>query len=402
MTPRLSVVVPGGGDGGEAARRLARIEAVMRALEPRSESIAPDASGGFGAAIRAGLEAASGDFIMTVDPAVVDPADAMEILWANRSDGDVIVASRYVAGARVRMPAWRSIGSRAVNRVFSRGLSVEARDVSSGFRLYRAGVLREQSIRGTDFDILPEMLVRALAGGWRVREVPLRAALSGGPAASIRLVRAYARTFGALWRLRNSIHAADYDARAHDSRIPLQRYWQRQRFRHITDLVAGQGPVLDVGCGSSRIIGALPPGSVALDLLANKLRYDARYGRFRVRASGGALPFADASFGCVLCSQVIEHVPAGLPILDELQRVLKPGGRLVLGTPDYSRWEWIWMEKAYGFVKSGGYAVEHITRYTRDGLLRYFGDRGYAHEDTRYILRGELILAFRKSGTQEV
>jgi ubiquinone/menaquinone biosynthesis C-methylase UbiE len=132
-------------------------------------------------------------------------------------------------------------------------------------------------------------------------------------------------------------------------------------------------------------------------VLTNKLRYDARYGRARVRASGGALPFADASFPCVLCSQVIEHVPAELPVLDELQRVLKPGGRLVLGTPDYSRWEWVWMEKAYGFFKSGGYAVEHITHYTREGLVRYFSDRGYTHEATRYILRGELILAFRKT-----
>jgi hypothetical protein len=30
--------------------------------------------------------------------------------------------------------------------------------------------------------------------------------------------------------------------------------------------------------------------------------------------------------------------------------------------------------------------------------LKYFAARGYTHEATRYILRGELILAFRKPG----
>jgi hypothetical protein len=86
-------------------------------------------------------------------------------------------------------------------------------------------------------------------------------------------------------------------------------------------------------------------------------------------------------------------------MISELLRVLAPGGRLVLGTPDYDRWEWVYMEKAYGFFKPGGYAEEHIAHYTYNGLVEYFAARGYVHEATRYILRGELILAFRKPET---
>ena len=68
----------------------------------------------------------------------------------------------------------------------------------------------------------------------------------------------------------------------------------------------------------------------------------------------------------------------------------------MLGTPDYDSWEWVWIEKAYGIAAPGGYADEHISHYTRKGLLEDFAKRGYRHEATRYILRGELILAFRK------
>ena len=75
--------------------------------------------------------------------------------------------------------------------------------------------------------------------------------------------------------------------------------------------------------------------SVALDVLVRKLRFDRRFGVPLLHASGFNLPFPDASFSCVLSSEVIEHVPKESPMIDELCRVLKPGGRLVLGTPDY-------------------------------------------------------------------
>ena len=42
------------------------------------------------------------------------------------------------------------------------------------------------------------------------------------------------------------------------------------------------------------------------------------------------------------------------------------------------------------------YADEHIAHYTRRELIELFEGRGFRLEDTRYIHRGELILAFRK------
>lgn len=135
---------------------------------------------------------------------------------------------------------------------------------------------------------------------------------------------------------------------------------------------------------------------MALDVSMPKLRYARRFGRSLVQASGGSLPFPDASFPCVLSSQVIEHLPRECPILNEMCRVLAPGGRLVLGTPDYDRWEWVWIERAYARAAPGAYADEHITHYTRRGLVQLLEARGLRLEAVRYILRAELILAFRK------
>ena len=416
----LSVVLPADGDGPQLARALTRLDAALAPLACASEILvalsAPDATieaaaagrarvvtagvPGYGAALAAGFAAAAGTWVLTLDADVVAPGPIVRDLWQRRREAEVLIGSRYVPGGAARMPARRAWLSRALNAVFGRGLSLGVRDMSSGVRLYRTVILRALGPLPAHLDALQALLVQVYAEGWRVVEVPFVYEADPGGASQARAFRFatdYLRTFWRLWKLRNSIECADYDARAHDSVIPLQRYWQRERLRHVTELFAGEGAVLDVGCGSSRIIGALPPGSVAVDVLLRKLRYARRFARPLVHASGFALPFADASFPCVLCSQVIEHVPKDSPILSELVRVLQPGGRLVLGTPDYANWEWVVTEKLYGFFAPGAYADEHIAHYTRAELIRRFEPLGFTHEATRYILRGELILAFRKS-----
>ncbi len=357
---------------------------------------------GYGLALRAGLAAARGRYLLTLDDDFVGDLSFIERLWAEREAAEIVIASRYVPGGAARMPRARVAASRGLNRLYGRALSLSIRDFSSGFRLYRRSVVQGLPLAADGYEILQEILVRAYGEGWRVLEVPFvyetRHALHSRP---LRFGAATVLTGGVLWQRRNSILCADYDDRAHDSVIPLQRYWQRQRFRHITDLIRGEGPALDVGCGSSRILSALPPGSIGLDILLRKLRYARRFDVPLVNGSGFCLPFADHAFSCVVCSQVIEHVPMDSPILDELCRVLAPGGRLVLGTPDYAHWEWRVTETLYGWAAPGGYADEHIAHYTREGLVAQFAQRGFRHEATRYILRGELILAFRKGTTMD-
>jgi ubiquinone/menaquinone biosynthesis C-methylase UbiE len=397
----LSVVVPVPGRAGARESSVSALRAALDRIGVSYEvSVVSDPGGSYRDALLNGFAQARGRYILTVDPDAELPSAFVETLWRERALADVTIASRYVTGGQADMPAARRAMSRLMNGAFRAGLNVPIRDLSSGFRLYNADVLRHQSYASRGYEILQEIIVKAYAEGWKVREVPFTykpEAEGGAGRRGLRVARDCAVTFWDLWRLRNSILAADYDDRAHDSRIPLQRYWQRSRYRHITDLIAGEGAVLDVGCGSSQIIGALPRGSVGVDVLQRKLRYARKFGRPLARASGFQLPFRDASFPCVLCSQVIEHVPKESPILSELVRVLAPGGRLVLGTPDYDRWEWVVTEKAYGMAAPGGYADEHIAHYSQAELTRHFEQLGFRVEAVRYILRGELIMAFRRS-----
>lgn len=420
----LAVVIPALDDRDNLAEFLPRLRGALAPLDVRYEVIVvgPADAGagighapalvrfvqvdqsGYGAALLRGFREARASHVLTMDADLAHAPAFIRAMWDARHTAEIVVASRYVTGAEAKMPRLRYVLSRALNLFFRRGLSLRLEDLSSGFRLYKAAVLAGQEYAAADFDILQRILVQAYAEGWRIREIPFTyepRRRGGWQVRFARVGRAYLRTFWQLWKLRNSILAADYDDRAHDSPIWLQRYWQRMRHRHVTELIAGEGAVLDVGCGSSRIIAALPPGSLAVDILMRKLRHARKFGRPVAQASGFQLPVRDASFPCVLCSQVIEHVPKDSPILDELCRALAPGGRLVLGTPDYANWQWVWMERAYKVAAPGGYADEHIAHYTFDELRDTFERRGFTLEDVRYILRGELIMALRKHAPRE-
>ena len=71
-------------------------------------------------------------------------------------------------------------------------------------------------------------------------------------------------------------------------------------------------------------------------------------------ANGAYLPFPDAHFDKVICSEVLEHIPDYRPVLAEINRVLKVGGIFAASVPRYFP-EWIcWqLSDAYHEVEGG-------------------------------------------------
>lgn len=100
--------------------------------------------------------------------------------------------------------------------------------------------------------------------------------------------------------------------------------------------------VLDLGSGPGHYAGALERAGatvVALDLDTADVRAVAERGLRGVCGDAARLPFPDGAFDAVFSSNLLEHVPATAPVLDEVARVLKPGGwAWVSWTNWYSPW----------------------------------------------------------------
>jgi SAM-dependent methyltransferase len=123
--------------------------------------------------------------------------------------------------------------------------------------------------------------------------------------------------------------------------------WHALVSRHLTSADLANRRVLEIGCGRGELVQRLIASAPTRHLVAADFAETAvRFGRRRTPAGDGhrvswavasirEIPFADATFNTVISCETIEHVVEPLSALKEIHRVLRPGGRLLLTTPNY-------------------------------------------------------------------
>ena len=141
--------------------------------------------------------------------------------------------------------------------------------------------------------------------------------------------------------------------------------------------------VLDIGCGTgvfaAKIREAMPHAQVwGIDLVRGMLAKGAdRWKRHAdgvlpVQADSERLPFAAGSFDIVTCANSFHHYPHQDRAVDEMRRVLKPGGRLML-VDGYRDLPWGWF--IYDICVAGiEGAVHHASART---LRHLFSEAGF-------------------------
>jgi SAM-dependent methyltransferase len=124
--------------------------------------------------------------------------------------------------------------------------------------------------------------------------------------------------------------------------------WHELVKEYLRSVPASAADMLEIGCGrgefSAWLACHLPRGgrSVAADFSATALRRARQTlsdrAIHRVSCSMAdiqALPFRNETFDLVVSCETVEHVTDPARAIGELARVLRPGGRLVLTTPNY-------------------------------------------------------------------
>lgn len=176
---------------------------------------------------------------------------------------------------------------------------------------------------------------------------------------------------------------------------PPEHFARRREF--ALGAFAPGSRVLDAGCAAGWFAGELAAGGfdvVGVDVAQEPLRRAReRFGELEFLLVGerGELPFAAGSFDGVWLGEVLEHVQDGIGLLEELARVLAPGGCLALTTPDHGRWLRLRLGlSASAFERHFDPRSDHVRFFTATTLAALLEVTGFERIDVRRS-RGVLL-----------
>lgn len=129
---------------------------------------------GYADAFRCAVEHAKGRFLLNLDADHShSPNFFSDLIYIAQSDTyDLVIASRYVVGAKYHMSVIRSLLSRLLSLICRLFIGLRTLDCSSGFRIYRLEALQTLSLHDKDFSILLSILTQFEKQGRRIIEVP--------------------------------------------------------------------------------------------------------------------------------------------------------------------------------------------------------------------------------------
>ena len=156
-----------------------------------------------------------------------------------------------------------------------------------------------------------------------------------------------------------------------DTEHPKHKF-EVMRHNWIIDRVCGER-ILDVGCGDgldlflaghkdfTRELHGIDIRKNLIDIADRKLVEVNKFFRLTV-ADVSKIPMESNYFDCVICGETLEHVSDDKAVVDEMLRVLSPGGTLIVSVPD-----------------RGHLSKEHIRLYDKNLLSGLIGSAGVAN-----------------------
>lgn len=130
-----------------------------------------------------------------------------------------------------------------------------------------------------------------------------------------------------------------YKADIKNGKIDRSNFNANVQFLEGTGLFNGNIKILEIGCGAGRLTNYLTQkrfNAIGIDISSTLITE----GRIHYPdaiifiASGGDMPIKDFTFDIVLSFDVLEHIPDVDTHINEVRRILKPGGFYLLQTPN--------------------------------------------------------------------
>lgn len=157
--------------------RTLEIANQIAAQDPRIRPISYTPNAGRGRALRTGFAHAKGDIVVSTDADLsYEPKYIVDLVNELKDDAsvDLVLASPYMKGGRTEgVPLGRLLISKIGNRILSLAMNGNIKTITGIFRAYRRSVLKSLELESDGKEIHLEILSRAVAVGYKVKEVPV-------------------------------------------------------------------------------------------------------------------------------------------------------------------------------------------------------------------------------------
>ena len=145
--------------------------------DPAIRMVTRTPPGGFGRAIRSGIEAVRGDVVVIYMADLSDEPEDVVVYYQKLAEGyDCVFGSRFIAGAKTEnYPRFKLFVNRVVNRCIQWMFWTRFNDLTNAFKAYRVDVIRDCGpYRASHFNITIEMSLGALIRGYNIAQIPIR------------------------------------------------------------------------------------------------------------------------------------------------------------------------------------------------------------------------------------
>jgi glycosyltransferase involved in cell wall biosynthesis len=356
-------------------QRLAAAHPEIRLFQHRKNS-------GKGAAVRTAIGHATGDFSLIQDADLeYDPAEYPRLLRP-LLDGhaDAVFGSRYMAGEQMRVLLfWHTMINRGLTLISNMFSNLGLTDMETCYKVFRTDLLKSIPIRSDRFGFEPEIVMKSAKRKFRIYEVPIsyhgRTYEEGKKIGWKDGVKALGVVLK-FWLI-DDLYAVPYGRGVLNNLTGTPQYlsWLARTVRpYLGDAV------LEVNAGIGNLSGRLMARRV-LYVAAEKdpLHLHALRNRF-LRTPNVAVQRIDpevpadlagmeAGFDTVLCLNVLEYLDDPGAVLRNLGTALKPGGRLVVLTPN--------SPALFGSLDRG---MGHKRRYSAAAARQLLQDQGFTVE----------------------
>ncbi len=348
-------------------------------------------NGGKGRAIRTALAHARCAITVIHDADLeYNPRDLDRMVRVFQEEGaDAVFGSRFAGGDVRRALHFRhELGNRLITFLTNLATDLNLTDIETCYKAVRTDLLRSIPIVSDDFRLEPELVIKLAKRGARIFEVPISYA-----------GRTYQEGKKINWRdgvgalsaiLRFGVSDNVFTADEYGSHT-LNRLSRAPRFNAwMGDVVrphCGQR-VLEIGSGTGNLTRQLVPRELYYASDINPLYLDSLRGLTHDRpylhvshtdvTKSETFPQVPGGFDTVVCLNVVEHVDDDRGAMENIRRVLAPGGRAVvlvphgpqlLGTLD----EVLGHRRRYTpetlreLAEQAGFAVQQIVLFNRAG-----------------------------------